>query len=101
MEDEMTAMIFRATCFSAAVAMGGLALFAASAAEARRGGGVIERSYVVPGPYRGYSGFVPGTGPRSVYCDYQRIPNRECKVGRDGRERCKIVNWTLKQACYY
>ncbi len=70
-------------------------------AEARRGGpSVIEQSYIVPGPYKGYSGFVPSGGPRSYYCDYQRIPNRQCTVGRDGREKCKIVNWTLKQACY-
>lgn len=98
----MTAMCWNLTTFGAAIMMAASILFAGGVAEARRGGGsdLIEQSFIVPGPYKGYSGFAPATGSRAYYCDYQRIPNRQCTVGADGRERCKIVNWTLKQFCY-
>lgn len=49
------------------------------------------------GPVRGYSGFA-GFGARRYYCDYQRHPNRKCTVV-NGRERCRIVSWTLVQTC--
>lgn len=76
-------------------------LFAPADALARKGYGtsVIEKSFITDGPVKGYSGFVR-SGPRNFYCDYQRIPNRKCTYTADGRERCKIVNWTLKQFCY-
>ena len=66
-------------------------------AEARRGHGknVIEKHFETAGPVKGYSGFAGG-----YYCDYQRIPNRKCVVTASGDEKCKIVSWTLKQACY-
>jgi hypothetical protein len=50
-------------------------------------------------PVHGYSGWVPG-GRRSLYCDYQRIPNRECTVSTSGKRRCRATSWTLKQHCY-
>lgn len=66
-------------------------------AHARRSHGKspIEKHFVTAGPVKGYSGFAGG-----YYCDYQRIPNRECTITPSGREHCKIVNWTLKQVCY-
>jgi len=66
-------------------------------AEAKRGHGtrVIEKHFETPGPVEGYSGFAG-----SYYCDYQRIPNRKCVVTASRQESCKIVSWTLKQACY-
>ncbi len=99
-EDMMTNTRAVTMLAAVAVAAGSMALMS-NGAEARRGGAsVVEWSFQTPGPQRGYSGFVPSGGPRSVYCDYQRIPNRKCTVDRKGRERCRIVNWTLKQACY-
>jgi len=86
--------------FSAAAAVAIASLLFASDANARRGGtSVIEQHYITKGPVKGYSGFVRA-GARSYYCDYQRIPNRVCTYTSDGRERCKIESWTLKQACY-
>ena len=52
------------------------------------------------GPEHGYSGWVPGAGRRGLYCDYQRIPNRECTVSASGNRRCRATSWTLKQYCY-
>ncbi len=96
----MTGTKSKAIIFGVAAMTAASVMFAGGTAEARKGGGdVIEKSFTVPGPYKGYSGFVPGIGARSYYCDYQRIPNRQCTVV-NGRERCKIVNWTLKQFCY-
>ena len=70
------------------------------AAQAQLGGrDWVERNYETRGPQRGYSGFYR-VGPRNYWCDYQRLPNRKCTIGRDGRERCRITNWTLKQYCY-
>lgn len=82
-------------------AVAAAALFAQVAApdvaHAGRGRGkhIIEQHYVMDGPGKGFSGFAAG-----YYCDYQRIPNRQCVVTPSGRESCKIVNWTLKQVCY-
>lgn len=64
-------------------------------------GFVYESERRTRGPEHGYSGFVwSGPGPRSVYCDYQRIPNRVCATSRDGRRRCRVEGWTLRQYCY-
>ncbi|MFM9850699.1 MAG: hypothetical protein ACKVP3_26670 [Hyphomicrobiaceae bacterium] len=75
----------------------------ATAAEARKRGGSSSEYYEWQsehrGPAHGYSGWVPG-GRRSLYCDYQRIPNRECTVTASGKRRCKATSWTLKQYCY-
>jgi len=64
-------------------------------AKYRSGKKLIERHFVTDGPVKGYSGFAGG-----YYCDYQRVPNRQCVVTASGGESCKIVNWTLKQVCY-
>ncbi|MCL4765386.1 MAG: hypothetical protein KJZ80_04045 [Hyphomicrobiaceae bacterium] len=66
-------------------------------AHAKKGHGrpLIEKHYEFAGPVKGYSGFAGG-----YYCDYQRIPNRQCVVTPSGQEHCKIVSWTLKQVCY-
>jgi len=82
----------------AAVSVALLASFATyDPAEARRSRGkdVIEKHYITDRPVRGFSGFAGG-----YYCDYRRVPNRQCTVLADGRESCRIVNWTLTQACY-
>ncbi len=71
------------------------ALLTAGVAEARRGYHYWSSEHA--GPVRGYSGFA-GFGARRYYCDYQRHPNRKCTVV-NGRERCRIVSWTLVQTC--
>ena len=82
-------------------ACGAAVLFAQFAspdvAHARKGRGkdVIEKHFITDGPVKGYSGFAGG-----YYCDYQRVPNRQCVITPSGHESCKIVNWTLKQVCY-
>lgn len=58
-----------------------------------------ERQIETDRPVHGYSGWVWG-GSRSLYCDYQRLPNRECKSDRAGKQRCRVTSWTLKQYCY-
>lgn len=58
-----------------------------------------QRNYETKGPVRGYSGHVR-QGARVLYCDYMRVPNRQCTIDRAGRERCRIVSWTLQQRCY-
>lgn len=69
-------------------------------ADAKGGGSTwYETNIQTDKPVHGYSG--PGyAGPRSLYCDYQRLPKHDCKVGPNGEGRCKIVGWTLKQYCY-
>ena len=66
-------------------------------AHARKGRGkeVFEKHFITDGPVKGYSGFVGG-----YFCDYKRVPNRQCVLLPNGQEKCKIVNWTLTQACY-
>jgi hypothetical protein len=74
-------------------------------AEARqRGGGGPSSEYYEwqsqsRNPVHGYSGWVAG-GRRGLYCDYQRIPNRECTTTSSGKRRCQATSWTLKQYCY-
>lgn len=70
-------------------------------AQARRGGSAsdyYERQTESKGPEHGYSGWVWG-GRRSYYCDYQRLPNRECTTLKSGKQRCRVTSWTLKQYC--
>lgn len=51
-------------------------------------------------PVKGYSGWAGiGNGKRSLYCDYIRVPNRECVMLPSGKERCKVTSWTLTQTC--
>lgn len=84
----------------------GLALIGAmaTAADARSRSGPSSEYYEwqrqTRGPEHGYSGWVPGVGRRGLYCDYQRIPNRECTVSASGKRRCRATSWTLKQYCY-
>ena len=99
----MTAMNLRTITLGAAMLTAATMFAVAGAAEAkgRYGTTVVEEHFETKGPMKGYSGFAwGGGGPHSVYCDYQRVPNRVCTIGLDGRERCKIVSWTLKQFCY-
>ena len=52
------------------------------------------------GPMHGYSGWAGiGNGRRSLYCDYIRVPNRECVTLKSGKESCRVTSWTLKQTC--
>ena len=51
-------------------------------------------------PLHGYSGFSGiSVGGRQLYCDYHRIPNRECVTLKSGEQRCKVTSWTLKEFC--
>jgi len=91
-------MTGKAYIVAAAIAAALLANVAApDSAEARRSRGkdVIEKHYITDRPVKGFSGFAGG-----YYCDYKRVPNRQCVLLPNGQESCRIVNWTLTQACY-
>jgi hypothetical protein len=81
-----------------AIATAALAVsfLAAGAAEARRGvKPYYSESYETRGPVRGYEGYVAP----DYYCSYKRFPNRECSVGKGGKQRCRVVSWRLEQTC--
>jgi hypothetical protein len=90
-------------CSGALLAVGLVPILASTSAEAQRGrsgSSTYEEVQIeTKGPVKGYSGSPVGAGV-TVFCDYQRIPNRQCTIGIDGREKCKVVSWTLKQYCY-
>ena len=86
------------TKVATAIAVFGLAvsIFAAGAAEARRGvKPYYSESYETRGPVRGYEGYVAP----DYYCSYKRFPNRECTTGAGGKQRCRVVSWRLEQTC--
>lgn len=87
----------RASVLAIAVlaAVGTVSIVTAGSADARRGYHYWTSEHA--GPARGFSGFA-GFGARRYYCDYQRHPNRKCSIIK-GRERCRIVSWTLVQTC--
>lgn len=93
----MTRMFASAALAAAVLA----AVTAGGPAEAGKRGSSnwSEVNVEVPGPTKGYSGFVSFGGAKSAYCDYQRHPNRQCSIDSRGRESCRIVSWTLKQSC--
>lgn len=70
------------------------ALLSATAANARGGKEVFVQDYQFAKPMHGYSGH-----SGNYYCDYQRLPNRKCRVNANGTESCKIVGWTLREMC--
>lgn len=92
--------MMRAACGRVALCM---LMLMSTMADARSrswsSGGYYERQTETKGPVHGYSGWVWG-GRRSYYCDYQRLPNRECVTLKSGKQRCRVTSWTLKQYCY-
>lgn len=94
--------LYRVIEVSAALAV--ISLLASPAALAQRaepwptwrdpGGYTYYKEYRSAKPQRGYSGFA-GSPLRQSYCDYRRIPNRECHGGS-----CRVTSWTLQQYCY-
>lgn len=65
------------------------------------------RDYYEWSTRRPFSGWVWGGGRRSYYCDYIRYPVRECrprKICHKGKcrteERCRVVDWDIRQTCY-
>jgi len=89
-------------CSAALLAIVLVPVLASTSADARsrRSGSTYEEVQIeTQGPVKGYSGSPVGAGI-SVFCDYQRIPNRQCTITASGQERCKVVSWTLKQYCY-
>jgi hypothetical protein len=77
-----------------AVVGSGLAL---SISAANAAGGAKEffvQDYQFKKPMHGYSGY-----SNNYYCDYQRLPNRQCFTKRDGTEKCVILGWTLREMC--
>ncbi|HVY42124.1 MAG TPA: hypothetical protein VG966_03785 [Hyphomicrobiaceae bacterium] len=75
-------------------------LMPVSAQAQHRGSEYQEWQFETKGPVHGYSGWAGlGNGRRNYYCDYQRIPNRECVTLKSGKERCRVTSWTLKQTC--
>lgn len=77
-------------CAFAAVA----ALVAGSPAEAGTGRQLFMKEYTFAKPMHGYSGHAG-----NYYCDYQRVPQRQCVIDGRGNEHCKIVAWTLRELC--
>lgn len=90
-------MLTKSTISLGLAALAGLApLVAATGAEARGGGKPhFVQDYKFSRPMHGYSGRAG-----EFYCDYVRLPDRKCVVDGSGRERCKVVGWTLRQTCY-
>ena len=81
--------------FALALAIAAGALAASTSAEAGgRGKEFFVQDYKFDKPMHGYSG-----QSGSYYCDYQRLPDRKCKVDKSGNEHCAIVGWTLRQMC--
>lgn len=80
----------------AAVALA-ISVFAAGAAEARRGVKPYYSETYETGrrPARGYEGFLFP----DYYCSYKRYPNRECSTNARGQERCRVTGWRLEQTC--
>ncbi len=90
-------MTAKALIIAATAAAAIVNIAAPETAEAKRSRGkeVIEKHYITDGPVKGFSGFAGG-----YYCDYKRVPNRQCVLLPNGQEKCKIVSWRLTQACY-
>jgi hypothetical protein len=86
----------RAATLLAATAALATPFFAAGAAHAYRGvKPYYSESYQTRGPQRGYEGYVAP----DYYCSYKRFPNRECTMGKGGKQRCSVVSWRLEQTC--
>lgn len=68
--------------------------FAGAAEAGGRGKEMFVQDYQFSKPMHGYSGQAGG-----YYCDYQRLPNRQCTIDASGRETCRIVSWTLREMC--
>ena len=85
--------------FAAAAALAAVAatafLPATAALAGSKGRDVIVQDYTFDKPMHGFSGHASG----GYYCDYQRLPNRQCTVDRNGNEKCTIVSWTLREMC--
>ncbi len=91
-----TGKFFRLLGLIACVVLLGWSSVLVTPAEARGGGrGHYSQDFEFDGPKRGYEGQAPAG---AAYCSYQRIPNRKCKWV-NGKEKCKIVSWTLRQTC--
>lgn len=90
-------MFTKSTIAVAVAVLAGFApLLDAGSAEARGGGKQhYVQDYKFDRPMHGYSGRAG-----DYYCDYVRLPERKCSVTAGGRERCKVVSWTLRQTCY-
>lgn len=80
--------------FGLALLTGLIPLAHGTEAQARGGKPHYVQDYQFSKPMHGYSGRAG-----EFYCDYIRLPNRKCVVV-GGRERCKVVGWTLRQTCY-
>ena len=60
-----------------------------------RGKRVYTQDYQFDDAKHGFEGRAAG----GYYCSYQRIPKRVCKKV-NGKEKCKVKGWTLRQTCY-
>ena len=82
------------------VICGFIALSLLMPAGAQAQGKYYQWQYETKGPVHGYSGWAGiSNGRRNLYCDYIRVPNRECVVLKSGKERCQVTSWTLEQTC--
>jgi hypothetical protein len=89
-------------CWAVAVGVTAVQGFRAEAIAGdhyRHGSLIYERETTTRGPVHGFSGAVR-FGARNYWCDYRRIPNRQCVVTRSGGQRCRVTSWTLQQYCY-
>lgn len=82
----------------AAVAITPIATSTDAAAKSSSGRTYYERFFTKK-PERGFEGFV-GVGKHGQYCSYRREPIRRCFYLSSGREKCKIISWSLVQHCY-
>lgn len=91
-----TGKFFRLLGLVACAGLLGWSSVSVTPADAKgKGRDFYSQDYEFDGPKHGYEGRAPsGDG----YCSYQRIPNRKC-TWVNGKERCKVVSWTLRQTC--
>lgn len=88
--------MMRMVCGLAALCL----LLPAAAQAGNKGSQYFEWQTQTKKPLHGYSGFSGiSIGGRQLYCDYHRIPNRQCVILKSGEQRCKVTGWTLKEFC--
>lgn len=92
MRTPMTHSMLKTASFTFLLVVAALVpLFAGTAAQAKGGKDVFIQDYTFKQPMNGVSGAQGG-----YYCDYQRLPNRQCDASGNN---CRIVSWTLRQMC--
>lgn len=91
-------IVSRITALTLVAGVAGTVLLAPTGADAQRRWAkpYYSEEYDTKRPMRGYEGFLFP----DHYCSYKRYPRRACSTDKRGRERCRVVGWTLQQTCH-